>query len=116
MPDTCKSIATTGLSVSEGISPAVVPGTSDVIAVVAEMWSISIPRRSDETVFTANVVATNNLVFVSTTRAYAIDITTHQTVWIYPYTAQQLAISANGVLYLHRVDPTGESLVAINLQ
>jgi hypothetical protein len=74
------------------------------------------PAWGDETGFDANVVATNNLVFVSTTRVYAIDTTTHKVVWIYPYAAKQLAISANGILYLRRTGMVGESLVAINLQ
>jgi hypothetical protein len=47
---------------------------------------------------------------------YAIDTTTHNTVWIYPDAAKQLAISANGILYLRGPKAIGESLVAINLQ
>jgi hypothetical protein len=48
---------------------------------------------------------------------YVIDTTTHDVAWMYPYSARQLAISANGVLYLHRwLGLSGESLIAINLQ
>jgi hypothetical protein len=80
------------------------------------LWTWQAPW-SDETSFGGNVVATDNLVFVSTTQhVYAIDTTTHQAVWIYPY-AGKLAISANGVLYVRRGPGStiGASLVAINL-
>jgi hypothetical protein len=169
--DTCESISA-GLSLADGNGPAVVPGTSDVIAVgdgnlvdfdtatsqvkwsapksgadvfvnnaavtgptvyVQNSGRVQLEARNEstgqilwtwqspwnDTAFYGNVVATANLVILSTTQhVYAIDTTTHNTVWIYPYPAKQLAVSANGVLYLRRVDQnTGdESLVAINLQ
>jgi outer membrane protein assembly factor BamB len=175
MPDTCELIASP-VSVGNGMGPAVVPGTSDVIAVGpgnvvnfdtdaqqvkwsapktgsdvfagspaiagttvyvqnsgannqrprlearretdgAVLWTWQAPW-SDDSSFFGNAVATQNLVFVSTRqRVYAIDTTTHEAVWVYPY-AGKLAISANGVLYVRRgIGPTiGNALAAINLQ
>ncbi len=171
MPDTCEAIASP-LSVGNGMGPAVVPGTSDVIAVGpgnlvnfdtaaqqvkwsaaktdsdvfvgspaivgatvyvqnsgrvrleargetdgAVLWTWQAPW-SDDSSFFGNVVATQNLVFVSTRkRVYAIDTTTHESVWVYPYPGK-LAISANGILYVRRgLSPiTGDVLAAINLQ
>ena len=76
------------------------------------------PVWSDETAFMGNVIATQNLVFVSTrNRVYAIDIATRQSVWMYPY-GGKLALSANGVLYVRRGGPFNgrEAVAAINLQ
>jgi len=175
LPDTCVTIAY-NLPLTIGSGPAVVPGTSDVIAVgngnlvdfdtttQQIKWSANKsntddfegtaaiagttvyalnqgqvqleardestgqvlwtwhPLWQDETGFPSkNLVVTNNLVFLSTNeRTYAIDTTTHQIAWIYPYLAKHLAISANGVLYIHRqglvAGAFGESLDAINLQ
>jgi outer membrane protein assembly factor BamB len=171
MLDTCTTIASP-VSVGNGMGPAAVPGTSDVIAIGpgnlvnfdtatqqvkwsapstptdnyvgspaiagatvyvqnglrvrlearresdgAVLWTWQAPW-SDDSAFYGNVVATNNLVFVSThKRVYAIDTTTHEAVWIYPYPGK-LAISANGILYVRRGPgpPIGEALAAINLQ
>jgi len=47
-----------------------------------------------------DVLLTNNLVFLSTnTTIYAIDTTTHQSVWSMP-TSGYLALSEYGVLYV----------------
>lgn len=75
------------------------------------------PPRSDDLSFKGNVVTTNNLVFVSTRRAvYAIDRTTHEAVWRYPY-GGKLSISTNGVLYVRRgFGSSGKGVAAINLQ
>ncbi len=69
-----------------------------------------------------NVIVTSNLAFVSTTtRTYAIDLTTRREVWSFPQ-AGKLALSRNGVLYIAGtgVSPSnGQSvstLTAINLQ
>jgi outer membrane protein assembly factor BamB len=171
MLDTCESIAS-AVSVNDGMGPAVVPGTSDVIAVgrgnltnfdtaarqvkwaapatqadvfigspaiagatvyVQNSGQVRLEARretdgevlwtwqapwSDDSSFLGNVIATQNLVFVSTRkRVYAIDTTTHEAAWIYPYPGK-LAISANGILYVRRgaAPAIGEALVAINLQ
>lgn len=61
-------------------------------------WSWASPE-SDST-FSSDVLVTKNLVFVSaSTMTYAIDRTTHATVWRYQG-AGKLALSANGVLYI----------------
>ena len=169
MADTCETIASPA-SLSDGFGPAIVPGTSRVVAegggslvsfdtatrqvkwsavrsdldvfvgspaivdgtvyvqnnsrVQLEarresdgevLWTWQVPW-SDDYSFIGNVVATDNLVFVSTRRRiYAIDRTTHQAVWIYPYPGK-LAISANGVLYVRRGFAwSGVALAAINL-
>src|SRR5262249_53472551 len=58
------------------------------------------PFRLDYNVLPFNVIATDNLVFVSSAiRVYAIDIATRQSVWSYPKPGQ-LALSPNGILYV----------------
>jgi len=70
----------------------------------------------------ANVIVTDNLVFVSTTtRVYAVDLSTHAQVWSFPRPGR-LALSRNGVLYISPLtmasayNPPENSLTAINLQ
>jgi hypothetical protein len=65
----------------------------------ALLWSWSPPMGS-ETSYVGDVLLTNNLVFLSTnTTIYAIDTTTHQSVWSMP-TSGYLALSEYGVLYV----------------
>lgn len=65
----------------------------------ALLWSWS-PLTSSETSYVGDVLLTNNLVFLSTnTTIYAIDTTTHQSVWSLP-TSGYLALSEYGVLYV----------------
>lgn len=62
--------------------------------------------------FAGDVLVTNNLVFVSTTAGtYAIDRSSHATVWKHP-AAGPLALSEYGVLYIN----DGALLHAINVQ
>ncbi|QSX76404.1 PQQ-like beta-propeller repeat protein [Lysobacter arenosi] len=75
---------------------------------VVGTWS---PPASDAQEYsTANVVATKNLVIVSTASfarpgyTYAVDRATMQTVWSYPESSSAV-ISANGTLYLLAGDP-----------
>jgi outer membrane protein assembly factor BamB len=79
-------------------------------------WTWRSPWTEDAA-FLGNVIATQNLVFVSTrSRVYAIDTTSRQAVWTYPYSGK-LAMSANGVLYIRLGSVSiGEGLAAINLQ
>lgn len=68
----------------------------------------------------ANVVVTNNLVFVSTkTNVYAVDIATRAKVWSFPR-GGRIAISRNGVLYItpltEATAPDSGTITAINLQ
>lgn len=78
----------------------------------AQRWAWPLPA-SDETLLDANIVVTDNLVFaVSGKAVYAIDLTSHQTVWSYPYSGS-ISISDNGVLYVAR---SGGALGAINLR
>ena len=69
----------------------------------------------------ANVIATDNLVFISTTkRTYAIDLRTHQSVWQFDRHGA-LMLSAQGVLYIKHDLGTFDCfshpflLVAVNL-
>ncbi|UQV46372.1 PQQ-binding-like beta-propeller repeat protein [Janthinobacterium lividum] len=74
------------------------------------IWSWTAP--SDARSFNSDVLVTNNLIFVSTaTTTYAIDRTTHGSVWSYKASGK-LAMSANGILYI-KGDTT---IVAINLK
>jgi outer membrane protein assembly factor BamB len=70
---------------------------------------------TDDAAFLGNVIATQNLVFLSTrNRVYAIDTTSRQVVWTYPYSGK-LAMSASGVLYIRLGSVSiGEGLAAIN--
>jgi putative pyrroloquinoline-quinone binding quinoprotein len=80
------------------------------------VWSWAPP--AGETDFYGNVVATDNIVFVSTTKkVYAISLSTHQSVWDY-WRAGNLAVSKNGVLYISTTDDGFKSdtgITAVNL-
>jgi outer membrane protein assembly factor BamB len=82
------------------------------------LWSW-IPHGASENSFVGDVLLTQNMAFVSTNLAvYAIDLTTHNSVWTYP-TPGRLALSPNGILYIVTTDGTGVSdsnLVAINVK
>jgi len=76
----------------------------------SKQWTWTPPAGSGT--FVSDVLVTNNLVFVSTdTTTYAIDRTTHQSVWSYAASGT-LAMSANGVLYIKG----STTIVAINLR
>jgi hypothetical protein len=73
------------------------------------LWSW-VPPASGDVLFESEVLLTKNLAFVSTNLStYAVDLTTHKTVWSYPVTGN-LALSSNGVLYLEGIN----TLTAIN--
>lgn len=73
-------------------------------------WSWTPPAAAQQ--WLGNVVLTNNLVFVSTDSAtYAIDRSSHASVWTYPL-GGKLALSANGILYIN----TQTSILAVNLR
>ncbi len=78
-------------------------------------WSWSLPAGEEfamDAQSTANLVVTNNLVFVSGTRkTYAIDRSAHKAAW-QTEAAGKLAISRNGILYIRDYD----QLLAINLK
>ena len=76
------------------------------------------PTEANETGFYGNIVATDNMVFVSTnSKVYAIDINTHTPVWNY-WKPGELALSNNGVLYITTSNGSVSdgALVAINLK
>lgn len=74
------------------------------------IWSWTAPVGDNN--FVSDVLATKNLVFISTAKTtYAIDRTSHASVWSYSK-GGALALSANGVLYI-RAD---NGIVAINLK
>jgi hypothetical protein len=80
------------------------------------LWSWKSPWSDDQS-FIGNIVATQNLLFVSArTRVYAIDRATREIVWMYPY-GGFLSLSANGILYIARGGPfsPASTLVAVNL-
>jgi hypothetical protein len=73
------------------------------------LWSW-VPPSSGDVGFKSEVLLTKNLAFVSTNLStYAVDLTTHKTVWSYPVTGN-LALSSNGVLYLEGIN----TLTAVN--
>jgi PQQ-like domain/Putative Ig domain len=77
----------------------------------ALLWSW-VPPQAGDTSFVSEVLLTNNMAFVSTNLAvYGIDLTTHATVFSYPFIGR-LALSRNGILYIQGVGP----LTAINLK
>jgi hypothetical protein len=70
------------------------------------------PANLADSKFVSEVLLTNNLAFVSTDRStYAIDLATRLPVWSYPRSGK-LALSANGVLYVHNTT----DLTAINVK
>jgi hypothetical protein len=75
------------------------------------IWGWTPPLAGD-TKFFSEVLLTDNVAFVCTNLSlYAIDVTTHNTVWSYPIVGR-LALSAQGVLYV-----AGEStLTAFNVK
>lgn len=73
-------------------------------------WSWAAPNKDD--MFVSDVLLTKNLVFVSTaTTTYAIDRSTHASVWSYQ-AGGKLALSANGILYVK----DKSTIVAIDLK
>jgi PQQ-like domain len=77
----------------------------------ALIWSWT-PDYAGESQFVSEVLLTDSIAFVSTNYAtHAIDLQTHRSVWSYP-TPGKLALSANGVLYIH----SSTDLIAINLR
>jgi hypothetical protein len=82
----------------------------------ALLWSWTPPRgdspRHGSQGFYSDLLVTDNLLFVSTSsHVYAIDLATHAPVWSY-WKGGNLAISANGVLYI----TTGGTIGAVNLK
>ena len=80
----------------------------------ALLWAWNAPDGFDTGFLAVNdIVATNNLVFVSgKSNVYAIDTATRASVWHYPQSGK-LAISANGVLY---ISTRYGQLIAVNLK
>lgn len=89
-------------------------------------WSWSPPPSSTFGVRIYDLIATNNLLFVSTTNAvYAVDLTTHQTVWTLPAPGEAMAISPSGTLYVVTAvenyvnsglyTSSGQALLSVNL-
>jgi hypothetical protein len=77
----------------------------------ALLWSWT-PSQAGETLWSAEPIVTKNMLFISTNLAtYAIDMSTHKTVWSYP-AAGRLALSRSGILYIQNV----EAVVAVNLK
>jgi len=75
------------------------------------LWWWTPPNPADS-LFVSEVLLTDNLAFVTTTRTtYAIDLATHRPVFSFPASGK-LALSANGVLYIHNAT----DLIAINLK
>ena len=81
------------------------------------LWSW-VPPQAGDTAFVSETLLTNTLIFVSTNLAtYAIDTTTHQTVWSYPLIGK-LALSRSRILYIEgQRSQTGVpgTLTAINV-
>jgi len=124
-----------GLAVANGMvyvayGPGiVVPGNSATVAALnvadgSTAWSWSPPASDYSSI--RDVIATNNLLFVSTgTAVYAVDLTTHNVVWTLSVPGGAMAISPSGILYIvTSVDfklesgayiPTGEALLSVNL-
>ncbi len=85
----------------------------------ALLWSWPIPEKFVFTNIPGNIIVVGNLVFLSgRDSTYAVDITTHQSVWSYPVPGN-LAVSDNGILYIRSKffsDLIPGKLVAFNLR
>lgn len=79
------------------------------------LWSWPVPEPYDLRL--RNIIVVGNLVFLSgRSSTYAIDVTTHQSVWSYPVSGD-LAVSDNGVLYIRSNFQGGSDvIVAFNLR
>jgi outer membrane protein assembly factor BamB len=106
-----------------GVSAAVIDAIDEATGKVVGTWS---PPPADGQEYAANnIIATRNLVFVTTATSsgtgpghlYAIDRATMQTVWSYPE-GGYCVISANRTLYLMAGDPSvpSERIVAFKLR
>ena len=75
------------------------------------LWSWPIPDPGFGGTVQPNIVVVGNLVFVpARISTYAVDVTTRQSIWSYPYSGE-IAVSDNGILYIRSV-----KTVAINLR
>lgn len=81
------------------------------------LWSWAPTPEQGDTEFHRNVIATKNLLFVSTnTAVYAIDLATKKPVWRYPVPGM-MAISANRTLYIATgATQSNGQLIAIRLK
>lgn len=96
-------------------SPYQLEARDEITGLLLWAWT---PPETDETYFYGNVIATDNMTFVSTDkRVYAIDNSTHLEVWSY-WKPGHLAISNNGILYITTSDgvKSDGAVVAINLK
>ena len=104
-----------GVLYAANTSPVQLEARDEPTGALKWQWA---PQSADEESFIGDVIATNNLVFVSTTAAvYAIDLDTHAAVWSYPKPGR-LALASSGILYLATTDQWGQSdgvLIAFNL-
>ena len=76
------------------------------------LWSWPVPIPIDILSIPANIIVIGNLVFLPGQRStYAVDVSTHQSVWSYPARGE-MAFSDNGILYILQ----SFQLVAINLR
>ena len=93
-------------------NPLRLDAISEADGSVAWSWT---PPASDSS-FHNNIIVTDNLLFVSTDQnVYAIDLTTHKTVWSYN-AAGRLSLSASGMLYIGTgVGVSDGGLIAIKL-
>lgn len=111
-----------------------IPGIDPAISALntadgSTAWSWSPAKSSFGTTpyptFIEDLIVTNNLLFVGTdSGVFAVDLSTHQTVWTLPMPGFRMAISPSGVLYVVSAMQSdmesgstiaGPTLVAINL-
>jgi len=96
-----------GILYAANSSPFQLEAWNEVDGTRAWAWT---PPAGDGN-FVSDVLVTSNLVFVSTmANTYAIDRTTHQSVWSHAASGT-LSLSANGILYIKG----STSIAAINL-
>lgn len=101
--------ASNGLLYAANNNPVRLEARSEADGTLLWSW---VPPLAGDTMFASEVLATNNLIFISTNLAtYVIDMTSHKTVWSYPLTGK-LALSKNGILYIKG----SSALTAINLK
>lgn len=88
----------------------------------ALLWSWSPPNDGNGAYTLYSLLATQNLVFLSTNeQVYAIDVASHLPVWTYPMPGA-LSLSSSGLLYIRRISDRSSSsgpdgkLAAINLR
>ena len=124
------AVANGVIYVASGVEDIQAPGVSATVTAYNVTdgvggWTWSPPASDFGTIINAMIV-TNNLLFASTDKGvYAVDLSTHKTVWTLPVPGFHMAISPSGMLYIGSAteisivsggfDTSAQAVIAVNL-